>query len=122
MLSKEKLKGFVPATNVDSAKNFYGEILGLSILCEDDYGLEFDANGTRLRISLVRELTPAPFTVLGWVVDDITKTVEALTEKGVEFERFGYFEQDQLGIWASPDGPRVAWFRDPDGNLLSVND
>lgn len=122
MLGKEKLKGFVPARNAESAKHFYGDVLGLSIICEDDYGIEFDANGTRLRIALVRELTPAPFTVLGWVVEDIAETVSALTAKGIVFERFGYFDQDELGIWESPGGPRVAWFRDPDGNLLSVND
>lgn len=122
MLGKEKLKGFVPAKNAADARHFYGDVLGLSIICEDDYGLEFDANGACLRIALVRELTPAPFTVLGWIVEDIASMVVALTEKGVVFERFGYFEQDELGIWTSPDGPKIAWFRDPDGNLLSLND
>jgi hypothetical protein len=67
------------------------------------------------------QFAPAPFTILGWQVPDIEKIVEALYAKGVLFERFGFFEQDKLGIWTAPTGDRVAWFKDPDGNVLSVS-
>jgi hypothetical protein len=71
-------------------------------------------------MSVVRELTPYPFTILSWVVADIRSMVKSLVNQGVVFERYGFFEQDDLGIWAAPDGTKVAWFKDLDGNTLSV--
>ena len=67
------------------------------------------------------QFTPAPFTILGWQVTEIEKTVAGLQAKGVAFERFGFFEQDSLGIWTAPTGDKVAWFKDPDGNVLSLS-
>jgi hypothetical protein len=75
-----------------------------------------------LRITTVPELTPHPFTVLGWNVDNIVILIESLVSKGVVFERYSFFEQDKLGIWTAPSGARVAWFKDPDGNLLSLTE
>jgi hypothetical protein len=88
---------------------------------EDPFALVFDAGGTALRISKVAEVTMAPYTVLGWDVSDITATVRALTNNGARLERFPGIPQDELGIWTSPGGSRVAWFKDPEGNLLSVS-
>jgi catechol 2,3-dioxygenase-like lactoylglutathione lyase family enzyme len=122
MLNKEKLKAFIPTRDSENAKSFYLGVLGLTLIYEDDFGMELDANGTILRISKVPEFTPYPFTVLGWVVDDVAAKVTQLIEKGVIFERYPYFEQDELGIWTAPSGTKVAWFKDPDGNLLSLND
>jgi predicted enzyme related to lactoylglutathione lyase len=122
MLSHQKLKSFIPTVNPAKAKEFYMNTLGLTLLSEDNYALEFDANGTLLRIATVPELTPHPFTVLGWNVDNITHTIESLIRKGVVFERYGFFEQDKLGIWSAPSGAKVAWFKDPDGNLLSLTE
>jgi catechol 2,3-dioxygenase-like lactoylglutathione lyase family enzyme len=122
MLSDKKLKAFIPTINPAKAKHFYMNTLGLKLLSEDNYALEFSANGTLLRITTVRELNPHPFTVLGWNVDDIAFLIESLVSKGVVFERYGYFEQDKLGIWVSPSGAKVAWFKDPDGNLLSLTE
>jgi hypothetical protein len=122
MLSDKKLKAFIPTVNPKKAKEFYMNTLGLMLLSEDNYALEFDANGTLLRITTVPKLTPHPFTVLGWNVDNITHIIESLTSKGVVFEKYDVFEQDKLGIWLAPSGAKVAWFKDPDGNLLSLTE
>ena len=121
MLNSNRLKAFISTTSPDKAREFYTKKLGLKILSEDSYGIEFEANGTHLRISYVEKLTPQPFTVLGWDTNDIVTTVKNLSEKGVLFERYNIIEQDEAGIWTAPGGTRVAWFRDPDGNLLSVS-
>jgi predicted enzyme related to lactoylglutathione lyase len=122
MLSNENLKAFVPTTKPKKAKSFYGDTLGLKQLSEDNYALEFDANGTVLRVTIVPQLTPHPFTILGWNVDDIVSTIKQLTKKNVVFERYDFFKQDNLGIWTSPNGSKVAWFKDPDGNILSLTE
>jgi catechol 2,3-dioxygenase-like lactoylglutathione lyase family enzyme len=122
MLQNEKLKAFIPTRDSAKSKEFYGGVLGLNLVSEDDFGMEFDANGTRLRIAKVPEYSPYPFTSLGWVVIDVAAKAAELQSKGIVFEKYPYFEQDELGIWTSPDGTKVAWFKDPDGNLLSLND
>lgn len=122
MLSKlNKIIAFVATRNADQAKLFYGEKLGLEFVSDDGFALVFDVNGTMLRIAKVKEFSPAPFTVLGWEVEAIEETVSDLNKKGVSFERFPGLPQDRLGIWAAPGGAKVAWFKDPDGNVLSVS-
>ncbi len=121
MLSNKKLKAFVPTIMPEKAKSFYQDILGLRLISEDQYALEFDANGTSLRVTIVNELKPHPFTVLGWDVDDVSSTVESLNKKGIVFEKYDFLEQDPLGIWTAPGGIKVAWFKDPDGNVLSIS-
>ena len=121
MLSDKKLKAFIPTINPVKAKKFYMEALGLNLLNEDNYALEFDANGTRLRITTVDKLIPHPFTILGWDVDDIEDSVKSLSSGGTIFEKYEFLEQDSFGIWTAPGGTRVAWFKDPDGNLLSLS-
>jgi len=122
MLSDKKLKAFIPTINPQKAKRFYMDILGLTLLSEDNYALEFNANGTLLRITTVEKLNPQPFTVLGWDVDNIVFLIQSLVSKGVVFERYNFFEQDELGIWTSPSGAKVVWFKDTDGNLLSLTE
>ena len=122
MLNDKKLKGFIPTLDAERSKAFYRDVLGLELVSEDDFGIEFNANGAALRIAKVPEFTPYPFTSLGWVVEDVAAKFVKLIKKGVVFERFGFFEQDELGIWDAPGGTKVAWFKDPDGNLLSFND
>ena len=122
MLSDKKIKAFIPTTNPVNAKIFYMETLGLKLLSEDNYALEFDSNGTLLRITSVEKLTPQPFTVLGWDVGNIKGLIKSLVSKGVAFERYEFMEQDNLGIWTAPGGAKVAWFKDPDGNLLSLTE
>jgi catechol 2,3-dioxygenase-like lactoylglutathione lyase family enzyme len=122
MLSDKNLKAFVPTTKPKKAKLFYRDILGLRLLSEDNYALEFDTNGTLLRIATVPNLTPHPFTILGWNVDDIISVIKQLNNKKVIFERYDFLEQDKLGVWTSPNKSKVAWFKDPDGNILSLTE
>ncbi len=122
MLSDKNLKAFVPTTNSKLAKAFYEGILGLTLLSEDNYALEFDANGTLLRVTIVNEFTAQSFTILGWNVSDIHEVVKSLSKKGVEFNKYEFLEQDNSGVWTSPGGSKVAWFKDPDGNVLSLTE
>lgn len=118
-LTSAKLTAFVGTRNATRAKAFYAGVLGLTLISEDPFALVFDANGTMLRVTPVHELPPVQHTVLGWEVSDIVAAVTEMQGAGVRFERFG-FPQDELGIWDAPDGTRVAWFKDPDGNMLSL--
>jgi catechol 2,3-dioxygenase-like lactoylglutathione lyase family enzyme len=121
MLSNQSIMAFVPVTDAGRARPFYEKKLGLKVVTEDPYGVMFDANGVRLRLSVVGgELKPAPYTILGWSVTDIRAMIPALESKGVVFERYDFIEQDDLGIWKAPDGAQIAWFKDPDGNTLSL--
>ena len=105
----------------DRAKSFYRDRLGLRLVSEElPFALVFDVQGTMLRVTVVPEVKPAKFTVLGWKVPDIQGAVSSLYKAGVEFQRYAGLQQDGLGIWTSPNGARVAWFHDPDGNILSV--
>ncbi len=122
MLGDKKLKAFVPTIHPAKAKIFYRDILGLALLSEDGFALEFDANGTLLRVTIVNELAPQPFTVLGWNVEDIAVVIKNLNTKGVFCEKYSFMKQDASGIWTAPNGSKVAWFKDPDGNVLSLTE
>lgn len=112
---------FVPAAHPDKAKAFYSGILGLELIQEDQFMILLSAAGISLMIQKVQEFTPQPFTILGWRVNDIQAAVRELTGKGVVFERYKGMEQDQAGIWTVPGGAaKVCWFKDPDGNTLSL--
>jgi catechol 2,3-dioxygenase-like lactoylglutathione lyase family enzyme len=89
---------------------------------EPPFALVFEANGIMLRLGMAKELPPAHGTVLGWQVPELTVTVKDLQQAGVRFERYAGMDQDDLGIWTSPTGARVAWFKDPDGNILSISE
>ncbi len=120
MLADKELKAFVPTIKPNEAKSFYKDILGLKLLSEDNYALEFDANGTLLRVTIVQDLKPHPFTILGWNVDNILSVIKQLNDKNIFCEQYGFLKQDDMGIWTSPNGSKVAWFKDPDGNVLSL--
>ena len=120
-LASSSLVAFVGVCDPDRAKRFYGDTLGLRLVSEElPFALVFDVQGTMLRVTVVPEVKPAKFTVLGWKVPDIQAAVSSLDKQGVEFQRYAGLQQDGLGIWTSPSGARVAWFHDPDGNILSV--
>ncbi len=121
-VSKYPIIAFVTVTNAERAKKFYGDALGLRLVSEElPFALVFDAHGIMLRVALSNQAPPTHGTVLGWRVSDITAAVRDLIRNGVEFQRFDGMKQDDLGIWASPSGARVAWFKDPDGNILSLS-
>lgn len=115
--------GFITIVNVARAKKFYGDTLGLRLISEEPpFALVFDANGIMLRLGLGQELPPTRGTVLGWQVPDASAAVTDLEQAGVQFERYPHLEQDAQGIWTTPAGAKVAWFRDPDGNVLSISE
>lgn len=123
MLGSADLIAFVPTRDPAKARKFYAETLGLELISEDPFALVFNARGTTLRIvnvSEVKGFKPAPFTVVGWQVTNVSDTLGDLAKKGVRFERFPGMDQDAQGIWQSPAGAKVAWFKDPDGNILSI--
>jgi catechol 2,3-dioxygenase-like lactoylglutathione lyase family enzyme len=122
MLAESKLVAFAATSDVAQAKDFYTRVLGLPLLEESPFALVFDANGTMLRVTPVEKVLTAPYTVLGWHVADVAATARGLQDSGVKFERYKGMEQDQLGIWRSPSGAQVAWFKDPDGNILSLTE
>jgi len=125
MLNKAELIAFVPTRDPQKARRFYEQTLGLELVSEDPFAVVIRANGVMIRIvnvSSVKEFQPFPFTILGWQVPDVENKVRELKTNGVTFERFAAMEQDDLGIWQSPSGARVAWFKDLDGNVLSVTE
>ena len=122
MLGSTKIVAFVPTTDSTKARAFYEGVLGLRFVKDDGFAMVLDANGIMVRVAKVaQDWTPAQFTILGWEVSDIEDVVRQLQKKGVHFEIFGFFKQDELGIWTAPTGDKVAWFKDPDGNVLSVS-
>ena len=121
MLASQKIIAFVPTTDYAKSKSFYADVLGLTLVSEDPFAMVFDANGIMLRVVKAGKFTPQQFTVLGWEVSDIEKIVAELSKKGVKFEQYGMPGQDEQGIWSAPGGAKVAWFKDPDGNVLSVS-
>jgi catechol 2,3-dioxygenase-like lactoylglutathione lyase family enzyme len=122
MLGQAKIIAFAAVSDAARAKKFYGGVLGLRLVEESPFALEYDANGTMLRVTPVDKVVAAPYTVLGWGVADIAATVSGLGKSGVKFERYPFLEQNELGIWRSPSGAQVAWFKDPDGNTLSLTE
>lgn len=120
-LGTSKIATFIATRDRAKAKAFYQDTLGLSFVSEDQFATVFDIGGIRLRVTPVKEIALAPYTVLGWDVADIAKTVAALSKAGVKFEQYGLPGQEPSGIWTAPgSSAKVAWFKDPDGNLLSL--
>jgi catechol 2,3-dioxygenase-like lactoylglutathione lyase family enzyme len=122
VLADASFIAFVPVSEISVARAFYGSTLGLSVLEESPFALVVDANGTKLRLTPVPELRPQPFTIAGWEVDDLENTINKLDARGVAFKQFEGMEQRPSGIWQSPSGDLVAWFADPDDNILSLTE
>ncbi len=120
MLESSHLVAFVAATDLHRARAFYEQVLGLPVAEHDDFACVLDASGTMLRIAAVPEVARAGYTVLGWRVTDIAAAVRGLASRGVAFLRYGGMDQDDDGVWTAPGGAKVAWFADPDGNVLSL--
>ena len=121
MLSESEVMGFIPTKDGAKARAFYEGKLGLRFISDDHFALVVESHGTIIRISKVENFTPFPFTIFGWRVKNIEEDVRSLTGLGVSFQRFPGLDQNDLAIWTSPDGTKVAWFHDPDGNLLSLS-
>jgi catechol 2,3-dioxygenase-like lactoylglutathione lyase family enzyme len=122
MLGAANIVAFVPITDGAKAREFYEGKLGVRFIKEDGFAVVFESNGTRVRAVKMKEVKPSHFTILGWEVKPIEQAVMSLRDRGVHFETFGLFKQDELGIWTAPSGDKVAWFKDPDGNILSISE
>jgi catechol 2,3-dioxygenase-like lactoylglutathione lyase family enzyme len=120
-LGRFDVMAFAPTIDAARAVEFYRDTLGLPLISQDSFAAAFDAHGIMLRVSIVPSFTPQPFTVLGWKVPDIAAVVKELSAAGVKFERY-MDSQDELNIWTAPGGANVAWFKYPDGNILSVTE
>ncbi len=112
---------FLTTQNPEAALKFYRDTLGLAFQRDDGYALVFDMNGVMLRIGKATKFTPAPGTVLGWEAKDFSAAMASLVEKGISFERYPNMGQDENGVCTFPGGDKVAWFKDPDGNVLSIS-
>jgi catechol 2,3-dioxygenase-like lactoylglutathione lyase family enzyme len=121
MANLSKMVGFLVTTNPEAARGFFAETLGFRLVSDDGHALAFDAGNALLRVGKAQAFTPAHGTVLGWAVEDIHTTVADLDAKGVVFERFPSMPADAQGVFTFPNGDQVAWFKDPDGNLLSLS-
>jgi len=121
MLKEPLIQAIITTAQAEKSKAFYTDMMGLKLLREDQFGLIFVGKIGVLRVAKVAAVMPATTAVLGFMLQDVVSAVKDLTAKGVKFERYGFLQQDELGVWTSPDGAKVAWFRDPDLNLLSLS-
>jgi len=121
MLTANKLIGFVTTTDYEKARAFYEGKLAFEFISLDQFALALRAGANMIRISKSETFKAAQGTVLGWEVDDIRAVVAWLGSRGVETEKYPFVEDQETGIWNSPSGDSVAWFKDPDGNVLSVS-
>lgn len=121
MLENRPFVGFMLITDAVRARAFYCDVLGLPLQQEDEFALIVDAGGTQLRLAVAAQVPEPTGTNAGWLVPDVNATVRKLADAGVVFERFPGMEQDLDGVWRAPGGSAVAWFRDPDGNRLSLS-
>jgi len=121
MLASGKLIGFVPTKDSRRARDFYEGKLGFQFISDDQFALVMRAGESMIRIAKAGKFTPAQYTVMGWEVTDIEAMVKWLNSRGVEFEKYPFVQDRELGIWTTPNGDKVAWFKDPDGNVLSLS-
>jgi catechol 2,3-dioxygenase-like lactoylglutathione lyase family enzyme len=123
MLELKRIIAFVITTKPEEAISFYRDKLGFTLVGNDEFALVFDANGTMIRVVKLKpeQFRAAPHTVLGWRVADASRAAAELKQRGISFERYPGMGQDQEGIWTSPSGAKVAWFKDPEGNVLSIS-
>jgi catechol 2,3-dioxygenase-like lactoylglutathione lyase family enzyme len=116
------MMGFLHTLDYQKARNFYVDQLGFSFVSQDDFALVVRAGRNHIRIVKLPAFKPLPSTVLGWQVEDIEAAVDWFEKRGVVFEKYPFVQDRERGIWTAPGGDRVAWFKDPDGNVLSVSE
>ena len=121
MLASGKLVGFVPTKNSRRARKLYEDKLGFRFVSDDQFALVMQAGKSMIRIAKTKDFTPAQYTVMGWEVKDVEAMVKWLNKRGVKFEKYPFVEGRKLGIWTAPSGAKIAWFKDPDGNVLSLS-
>jgi catechol 2,3-dioxygenase-like lactoylglutathione lyase family enzyme len=122
MLHTSPIMAFVATADPARARTFFQDVLQLKFIADEPFALVFDAHGTMLRVAKVQKLTPAPYTVLGWHVADLATVMKDLASRGITFEKYPGLGQDAAGVCTFPGGAKVAWFKDPDGNTLSLTE
>jgi len=121
MLGAGEMMGFVPTTDYDRARAFYEGKLGFEFVSLDQYALVMRVGGHMIRISKIPNFTPLQGTILGWEIKNVQAVASWLRDRGVVTEKYPFVQDKDLGIWTTPNGDKVAWFKDPDGNLLSIS-
>jgi catechol 2,3-dioxygenase-like lactoylglutathione lyase family enzyme len=114
----------IPTADADIARTFYEQTLGLTFISQDQFAIVFRVGPAQTTLRVVCApggFTPTPFSIFGWEVDDIDASITELSGKGIDFLRYGFFEQQPNGVWLAPGGAAIAWFKDPDGNTLSLS-
>jgi catechol 2,3-dioxygenase-like lactoylglutathione lyase family enzyme len=122
MLAGAHVAAFIPSTDLERSRDFYVNVLGLELVDMNPYACVLNGLGATLRVTKVDDFVAQPFTVLGWTVADVHASVTDLVNRGVEFHRYAGMGQDDAGVWTAPGGAMIAWFRDPDGNVLSLSE
>jgi len=121
VLASGKLMGFIPTTNYSKAREFYEGKLGFEVVGLDQFAMVMQMGGNQIRAVQLPAFTPQQGTILGWQVEEIEAVATWLLERGIETEKYSFIQDQKLGIWNAPSGDRVAWFKDPDGNVLSIS-
>jgi len=122
MLNNSRIIGFAPTKDAAKAKDFYVGRLGMEFVSEDGYALVLNANGNMLRVIKAGDFKPVHYTVLGWEVKNIESVVAGLKSAGVSFEQYPFIQNKESSVWNAPNGDKIAWFKDPDGNVLSISE
>jgi len=120
MIASGKMIGFIPTTDYDRSRAFYEGKLGFEFVSLDQFAMVMTVGGHMVRI-VKMSFTPSPATILGWEVADVPAVAQWLRDRGVETEKYPWVQDKELGVWVTPDGNSVAWFKDPDGNVLSIS-
>lgn len=122
MLTTGKMIGFLLTRDSQRAREFYEGTLGFQFVSDDPFALVMRAGDNTVRIAKSAEdFTPAGYTILGWEVQNIETVARWLIERGAILEKYPFIQNQELGVWTAPGGDKVAWFKDPDGNVLSIS-
>lgn len=119
-LRNQTTVSFLATENATRSRDFFENVIGLEFIEETQFALVFSTGNSQLRIQKVDQLYSPPYTSMGWQVGEIETVVSNLVARGVFFEMLSGIDQDDNGIWTSPSGAKIAWFKDPDGNMLSL--
>jgi catechol 2,3-dioxygenase-like lactoylglutathione lyase family enzyme len=121
MLAAGKMVGFIPTTDYDKARAFYEGKLGFEFVSIDQFAMVMNAGGHMIRIAKIPNFKPLQGTILGWEAENIAAVAAWLVDRGVTLEKYPFAQDQKLGIWTTPNGDKVAWFKDADGNILSIS-
>lgn len=122
MLEASEAVAFLPSQDLQRSEQFFATVLDLPLVSRSSFACVFRCAGTTLRVTKVDDLRPQPFTVFGWLVPDIRSAVAELGDRGTGLIRYEGLDQDDHDVWTTPNGDLVAWFQDPDQNVLSLTE